>query len=343
MRKAVMLYQRFFKLPLNGIITAETLKHMSKKRCACPDIPADKTEPLNQLSDAGITGEDPFVLSFNGGPWPSYNIAYRLTNTTSDLTGERDIIDNAFSKWAEVSPLVFTKVDTADEANIKLSFETGDHDDGSPFDGSGNILAHGFFPTNGNVHFDDAETWRKSESNQRDFELLEVAIHEIGHALGLGHARSDADIMFPHYNGDRAPDYLGENDIAGILSIYPFITTTNNRAKKVNLEAFAGGSDSVVIDLGSEKKFIAFGQITYIDSLSKFDRDNAVALDIFTIDDNPQPGVAHGGDHLGSDGAPSNLMAGARVATARKVQFRLRAIHSEDLAAYGVGCVIILD
>jgi hypothetical protein len=149
--------------------------------------------------------------------------------------------------------------------------------------------------------------------------------------------------MFPHYGGHRAPDYLGENDIAGILSLYPFITTTSNRAKTVHLQAFATGSDSVLVDLGSEKRFLAFGQVTYIDSLNKFDADNAVALDIFTIDDEMQSGVAHGGAHLGSDGAPSNLMAGARVARGRKVQFRLRAIHSEDLEAYGVGCVIVLD
>ena len=43
--------------------------------------------------------------------------------------------------------------------HIGLSFFSKKHDDIYPFDGTGKVLAHAFFPPDGRVHFDDDEAW----------------------------------------------------------------------------------------------------------------------------------------------------------------------------------------
>ena len=88
---------------------------------------------------------------------------------------------------------------------------------------------------------------------------------------------------------------------------------------------------------------LAWGQPTFYDSLARLDRDNGVAFDIFTVDGNNPRRVGFGGGHLGTNGAPSNLFAGAVVGVGRRVQFRLSTFHLSDLEAYGVGCLLVLD
>jgi hypothetical protein len=71
--------------------------------------------------------------------------------------------------------------------------------------------------------------------------------------------------------------------------------------------------------------------------------DNGVVLDVFAIDGQMLPWSASGGGHLGSSGAPSNVMPGAWSGRGRRVQFRLSTFHSAGLEACGTGCVLVLD
>lgn len=356
-RRSVALFQAYFHLPVTGRLDVETLKLLTRPRCGVADV-APEVARAAALGDEGVDAEDPFVFNVNTQPWPRYELTYAVYNRSADLIGEVGLVDEAFAVWEAVSPLSFTRVADRDEADIEVGWETGAHGDGSAFDGVGNIAAHGFYPETGWLHFDDAETWidfqailAAVQANPLDVasvgrllngtDLLHVAIHEIGHTLGLDHSREQEAIMWPFVQNGRHG--LAEEDIRGILSLYPFRVRSHDRAAAVNLWAFAGGTGSTLIDLGRERRFLAWGEVTFVDSLADYDRDNGVALDIFTVDGEHPQRVGWGGAHLGGEGAPSNLFTGAVVGRGREIQFRLSTFHNSDLEAYGVGCVVLLD
>ena len=105
----------------------------------------------------------------------------------------------------------------------------------------------------------------------------------------------------------------------------------------------ATGNASVTIDLGERRRFLAWATVTMTDSLRTFDRDNAVAADIFTIDGVLLPWRVSGGDHWGPPGSGSNVFPGAWVGFGRRINIWLRVFHIQDLEAYGEAIVITLD
>ena len=103
-----------------------------------------------------------------------------------------------------------------------------------------------------------------------------------------------------------------------------------------------GGSGSATIDLGRNRSFLAWANVTMIDSLSDFDSDNAVVAEVFQVDGSETWKAVFGGAHWGAAGSSSNVHQGAYVGFGRRVTFRIRSIHSSDLDSYGMGIVVAL-
>ena len=116
-------------------------------------------------------------------------------------------------------------------------------------------------------------------------------------------------------------------------------------AFRVNLFALKneGGSASATVDLGRPRRFMAWGSVTMVDPLNDFDRDNAFAMDIFTVDGNLTNSRVSGGEHWGASGSGNNVFDGAVVGFGQRINFWLRSIHSSDLDSFGVGIVLVLD
>lgn len=147
-------------------------------------------------------------------------------NGTDDVAGdaERAAVRDAFATWAGVLCGVAFEERQSGPADFEIAWATGDHGDGSAFDGVGNTLAHAFYPPPcggghaGKLHFDDAETWSLTGSGGT-FDVETVALHEAGHLLGLGHSSVAGSVMFPTYGGVRRS--LTQDDVDGIRRLYP--------------------------------------------------------------------------------------------------------------------------
>ena len=86
------------------------------------------------------------------------------------------------------------------------------------FDGVNGVLAHAFFPEFGDVHFDDDETFTDGVSTGKN--LFSVALHEIGHLLGLKHSVKSDAIMHGTYKPYNQNMTLTEDERLGINFIY---------------------------------------------------------------------------------------------------------------------------
>ncbi|HEV8625586.1 MAG TPA: matrixin family metalloprotease [Acidimicrobiia bacterium] len=216
--QAVKLFQRQQGLKVDGVVGPKTLALMAQPRCGFPDVVPAST---SSEAPAGETTSDEFRVQ--GNRWSSNTITYHFDNVTSDVPAAdaRAAIQGAFHRWAAVTPLMFTE--STGPSDVRIGWYSGNHGDGSNFDGAGNILAHCFYPPPnggdiaGDCHFDEAETWSVN-TPPSGIDLATVALHEIGHGLGLAHSDVASSVMYAFYGGVRRE--LTADDIAGIQSIY---------------------------------------------------------------------------------------------------------------------------
>lgn len=164
--------------------------------------------------------------------------------------------------------------------DIEILFAKGAHGDGEPFDGQGRILAHAFFPRyGGDVHFDASEHWSPNKYGN-GLDLYAVAVHEIGHSLGLKHSQESAAIMAPFYQTYTGESlHLHQDDVQALKRLYGFgDTLESNEAlftgwqsppdicDDFKIDAFTSLSNGTVIAFSGEY-FYEFGK-HYFDSTS---------------------------------------------------------------------------
>jgi hypothetical protein len=213
------------KYPFHPILT-RLIQPLLIATLACSSLTlTPSSEPEYRYDDLpSVEREEAAISEYRAiSKWDKLDIGYFFINGTSKLEGnsEREMIRQAFALWASETPLTFAEVSNEADADLVIGWATGDHGDGDPFDGPGDVLAHASFPNpydNRQVflHFDDDERWVNSDAE--DVDLMTVAAHEIGHTLGLAHSSNPNALMYPSYSGPHRS--LESDDIDGVQSIY---------------------------------------------------------------------------------------------------------------------------
>ncbi|PIN24934.1 Matrilysin [Handroanthus impetiginosus] len=234
LESAIKMYQQNFKLNTTGQLDVTTLKHVVQPRCGIPDIVDGVSTMLSGKTGDGAYSANSTIhtvahYSFfpNKPRWPpgktQLTYAFLPENQLSDVV--RSVFSRAFERWSEVMPLTFTETTSYNGADIKIGFFRGDHGDGEPFDGVLKTLAHAFSPPSGWFHLDGDENWVidgdfLNGSPLSAVDLESVAVHEIGHVLGLGHSSIEEAIMYPSISSGTRKVELTNDDIIGIQELY---------------------------------------------------------------------------------------------------------------------------
>ncbi len=177
------------------------------------------------LTSAGSAGQ---YIAKVGDGWDGPGLGQAsITYTFGDMSqrlpaaATQAEIVRALGEWSKVAAVTFQPgSDVGARQNINIRFARRDHGDGYAFDGGGGTLAHTFYPSPpnpeplaGDMHFDDEERWQIGA----DIDLFSVALHELGHALGLGHSDRPGAVMYPYYQRNGV---LSAEDIGAIQSLY---------------------------------------------------------------------------------------------------------------------------
>jgi hypothetical protein len=188
--------------------------------CSGAQVPGEKNGLTVAAFELGGTDVPDSKWPQEGGNGEPLELTYSYNNLLDggmegiSPTTIRAAVEEALGVWAEYAPLEFVEVED-DPSGAILRF---DHDRLVIYQAGQTYLPNSDIsdPLEGDVTFNESIDWTAGE-------FLETAVHEIGHALGLGHELTEDAIM--NYRLDNRFSGLGQgfilpDDIQGIQALY---------------------------------------------------------------------------------------------------------------------------
>jgi predicted Zn-dependent protease len=242
--------------------------------------------------------------ALEGAMWSSTSVTFSFATAnysndsydpfSSSIGGDyQSSIQWALQQWASVTPLTFTQVADSQAADIRIGFGTL----GTPSTGvigQTNLrwTSGGTFVPDEVVRLEDPGQFALSPNGSGGYgytgtpaTLQQVALHEIGHALGLGHASDPYAVMYASVGASNQT--LDGTDVAGIQSLYgaPVSTpsptptpmaapsTTDVIALHLSEDAWMGDAQFIVSVDGQQ-----FGGVQTVTALHGLGQDQTFSL-----------------------------------------------------------------
>ncbi|XP_019422310.1 PREDICTED: metalloendoproteinase 1-like [Lupinus angustifolius] len=204
---AINTYQKFFNLDVTGMLDNKTLNQMTLPRCVVPDL--NVTYDLN--SETNVSWPQGIHWFPNGTS--TNHLTYGFLPESKIPREFQKVFIDAFDRWSEaiaelkLAKLNFTKMNYK-TSDIKIGFYFLDNSVENVVGGTIMRYQKGSCSGNGSkivgdIRLDASKYWVLPGDNgtwswkDGDFDLGTVAMHQIGHILGLGHSSNVKSIMYP--------------------------------------------------------------------------------------------------------------------------------------------------
>lgn len=139
----------------------------------------------------------------------------------------KQVIAAAFDEWAANCGLSFVEIADSGHAYDAPGAQGDIRITTHAFEGPGGTLGHGYSPppngvtAAGDIHFDPTENWYVGfDAPVGQIDLFTVALHEIGHSIGLGHTTTEGAVMYPTYTTGSTNRTLSPEEISLIQPVY---------------------------------------------------------------------------------------------------------------------------
>ena len=233
-------FQKRHGLNPSGIFDESTKQMMMMSRCGMPDHRADSE------------------LAFSVAcAWNRDSLTYAFESDTGDIAGdaERQAVRNAFATWSATVQISFREVTTGDTPDIVVAWRQANDAD---YNMTGNTLAHADYPPGCGfinnsmprpLHFDDQEhTWCIG-AQAGNYDVETIALHEVGHLLGLQHSSVAGAVMFPTVSDNSTNRVLAADDIEGVRRLYPLTGPifARHSGRCLDIEGIATGNGAHAI------------------------------------------------------------------------------------------------
>lgn len=205
-------FQRRYKLNETGKFDGPTKELINRSRCGVPDF-------SSELDFRTIAAWDRRSLTFAfGAP----------TQQPVGPDAASDAVRSAFATMVLAGVgLALTEIPAEESPDILVEWRRAADPDHSMIGGT---LAHADFPPGSSIitdglplplHFDDDEHRWVVGTELDGFDIETVALHEIGHNLGLLHTYVSGTVMFPSVSPNFTRHDLQPDDMAGLRELYP--------------------------------------------------------------------------------------------------------------------------
>lgn len=172
-------------------------------------------------------------LGWDGPGQGKATLNYYIGNAPASLAQSQvnSAIQTALEAWSDVANINFVQTNTPGLSNsLDFTFQR--------LDGVGGTLAQAYSPADlnpsriaGDIQFDSSESWELGNNHGNAFDLVLVAVHEIGHALGVEHNSIRDSVMYAYTSPSQSFEGLTNTDVSAIRSLYapaPTITSPTN-------------------------------------------------------------------------------------------------------------------